>query len=250
MPALESLLAGEVTDEHIDALLSMLRGDTARELHANHPDADALRQFMDEVRAALTRKTDEAWPQPNRHGVYSESDAETLAYTGSKADRVRAAVHVLQIGPDRWVSSYESRHLQGTSAASASPLTAQQTFEDRASALEEALLNVVTSQIQVNRDGNATPAQKRSADKVIEWCRQQRRILHQETIERLDPKRVPPKAGAAARTGAGPQPWEQSRARYVGEGYSFDKTDRALSARAWRWCNWRDSLQADNSSST
>ena len=181
MLALEGLLAGEVTDEHIDALLSMLRGSTARDLHDRHRDADALRHFMDEVRAALTRKADAAWPQSNRHGVYSESDAETLAYTGAKPDKVRAAVHVLQIGPDRWVSSYESQHLQGTSAGSVSPLTAQQTFEDRASALEEALSNVVTSQIQVNRDSNATPAQKRSADKVIEWCRQQRRSLRQKT---------------------------------------------------------------------
>ena len=98
---------------------------------------------------------DRRWPKPNEHGVYEKEKATQWNF---KADGAVATIFVLQIGEERWISTFD-RRFPGVSVGCggvAHPLVADGTFMSKSLAFANAATGLKEDCIyQVNNNRNA-----------------------------------------------------------------------------------------------
>lgn len=113
---------------------------------------------------------DGKWPQPNEHGVYDAEPAYTVMYPG----KARARLEATQIGPNRWISTFDYGHKSGTFQGMAAPLTADNVYETKDQALAWAAAKLQKEQRLLINQLKAHPSpgsdkQILEARKIAEW---------------------------------------------------------------------------------
>ncbi|MEI6872911.1 MAG: hypothetical protein WCL08_11565, partial [Verrucomicrobiota bacterium] len=107
-----------------------------------------------------------SYPQPNKHGVYSEKDAEPLTYKGKKS---KANINVLQT-EDGWIAG--SSHNTSNGGAS-TPLTKRRVYSTREEAINGAAADIITQAGSIIDSPSSTAAEKAEAKNIIEWAKAQ-----------------------------------------------------------------------------
>lgn len=126
-----------------------------------------------ETAPAAAPTPEQAWPQPNKHGVYSDENALILEFPALKKDKIKAGLKLLQIGPDRWAYGYNFQSQQGSGAGQSSGIGAPDVFPTQREAEIAGLRRAKRYGMENSRDtGNsvATDAQRASSRKVMEWA--------------------------------------------------------------------------------
>jgi polyhydroxyalkanoate synthesis regulator phasin len=113
-----------------------------------------------------TKKATTEWPQPNKHGVYDESLAEQEEYKGKKAT---AAIHVLQVGPDAWVSSSRYHHKTGSMDGASHPLS-DGPFKTKEEALKNAAFIIADSNEKLMKRNDSAGTMKAEARNIMLWA--------------------------------------------------------------------------------
>lgn len=96
----------------------------------------------------------QVFPAPNKHGVYPQDLATSIEYRGSATFHV--AVYYMQIGPERWITAFESR--VGMRYRS-TPLTASRVFLTLEEALKAAVIPPLLDlgRLAAGADNNLAP---------------------------------------------------------------------------------------------
>jgi len=130
-------------------------------------------QILDELRAQ--QPTGDAYPVPNSSGVYNEKQkkAEVISFPQNKA--FDAAVYVLQVGPEEWISAEDVSLKTGSYAGQSSPLTKNPVFPTRKAALADALKTVQQFGESNARDASspATDKSRKAAAQIAQWAEKQ-----------------------------------------------------------------------------
>lgn len=152
-------------------VLRELEQQNERQATEQQPDVHLGAEEPVETSATLTEVGDRAidgmpdsaaaWPQPNEHGAFALEMAEKLEHTEKGSS---AQVHVLQVGPEEWISSWSvSLRMGGIWPA----LTRQNVYASRDGAIAAAASALFTYLDGDVTGDRAVPKLKRWAENVI-----------------------------------------------------------------------------------
>lgn len=146
---------------------------SARAAAKSYDEVITLSQALADV-SANNKLEAKVWPKPNKSGVFSDGDGETLRF---KAPKCSADIRVLEIGPEKWIwaTRYNILGVTTGSCGHLSPLSRScPGCKTRAAAVCHGAKEIIELSRAKLKRSDASPAHRSEAKKLMAWAEQQR----------------------------------------------------------------------------
>ena len=117
---------------------------------------------------------------PNKHGVYSSDEAETISFEletkkGWCAPVARCSIRVIEIDPGTWITAITFDFMTGDFSGYSEPLSAHKTYSSREAAITHSLDRLIASlkgKLERGPIGCATQTQMEYAERLLKKLEQ------------------------------------------------------------------------------